>query len=383
MGTERTLGSAATALLMASQALAATPPDSASLAYQVSHYQEDPLAANRVASGSTSRYQILVHQLHWQTPIAGHWLLDAGGSYESMSGASPLQTFTNSSGQGEVIMSGASIDEQRTDARLQLTRYFSAGTLAGGLYASEENDYSSRAWNAAASIELNQALTTINLGFSHSDDQLSPTDPQLSVNRQLADGQEKKRDEVYVGVSQILNKYEVIQVTAGYGISEGYLSDPYRSIDRRPDERSSQTLNLMYRFYVAPIAGAVHLDYRFYTDNWDVDSHTLEARWLQKFGRTLRGTLGGRYYRQSAARFYSLSPTDSGGLQSSDARLSSYGALSIEAGIHWQLSAALELSLHWSAYQSQENLGPDGSSAPEAPALVDYSVSRFGVLYRY
>ena len=383
MSSEHKIPTAAALLMAASQALPATPPDGSGIAYQISQYQEDPAPENRVASGSTERYRILVHQVQWHTPLADQWLLEAGGSYESMSGASPLQTFTNSSGQGEVIMSGASIDEQRTDARLQLTRYFPAGTLGGGVYASEENDYSARAWNVATSVELNQALTTINLGFSRSDDQLSPTEPQLSVNRQLADGQGKYRDEAYLGVSQILNKYEVIQITAGYGRSYGYLSDPYRTIDRRPDERTNQTLNLLYRFYVAPFNAAIHGDYRFYRDDWQVTSHTLEARWLQKFGPAWRVTLGGRYYRQSAADFYSLASVDSGDFQSNDARLSSYGALSIETAVHWAFSRQTEFSLHWSNYQSRESWGADGSSAPEAPALVNYSVSRLGIYYRY
>lgn len=370
-------------LLAAAQAEAISPPANDSLAYQVSLYQEQDMPANRVASGSNQRYRIETHQLAWEKNLSSQWHLSTGGSYETMSGASALQTFTNSSGQGEVVMSGASIDEQRYDLHASLTRYFASATLSGGLYHSDENDYQANAWNLSASQEILRGMTTLSAGFSRSDDRLQPTDASLSVNRQLADGERKQRQEGWLGVSQILNKYEVLQLTLGAAQSSGYLSDPYRTIDRRPDQRNSHTLALMYRFYMKPWAGAAHWNARFYSDDWGLQSQTLEFRWLQKATRSLRWELGLRLYRQSAADFYSLAATDSGAEQSNDARLSSYGAVTTEAGAYWQATDALELSFNWSLYNSKESWGPDGNNAPEAPALVNFSVSRLGVLYRY
>ena len=375
------------ALAAAAPSYGLAPPQEAQLQYRVSQYQENDMPANRVASGSTQRYQISVQQLQWQTPIAGQWLLNMQGSYESLSGASPQQTFENSSGQSEVIMSGASINEQRSDAQLQLSRYFSHGTLGGGLYYSTENDYQAQAWNLAGSLELWSGMTTLNAGLSQSDDRLNPSDTRLSVNRQLADDQTRSRQEAYLGISQILNKYEVLQLTLGYSQSSGYLSDPYRNIDLRPNNRDSQTLTLMYRFFMKPWNGAAHWNYRLYHDSWGVDSHTLELRWYQNLGRFIgrnwRANIGSRFYRQQAADFYSLASSASGNAQSSDARLSAYGAITLELGIDLLWSHALEFSLSGQSYRSRESWGAQGSKAAEAPALVNYQLVSAGVLYRY
>lgn len=375
--------SALLALAAAAPVHALAPPQEAQLQYRISQYQENDMPANRVASGSTERYQISVQQLQWQTPVAGQWLLNMQGSYETLSGASPLQTFENSSGQSEVIMSGASIDESRQDAQLQLTRYLRNSTLGGGLYYSSENDYQALAWNLAGSLELWSGMTTLNAGISQSDDTLSPSDSSLSVNRQLADNQSRKRQEGYLGISQILNKYEVLQLTLGYSQSSGYLSDPYRNIDLRPDNRDAQTLSLMYRFFMKPWDGAAHWNYRFYHDSWGVDSHTLELSWYQNLGRYWRATLGSRLYRQKAADFYSLASTASGNAQSNDARLSAYGAITLELGVDLLWSQALQFSISGQNYRSRESWGPDGNKAPEAPALVNYQLLSAGILYRY
>ncbi|MCD8523330.1 MAG: DUF3570 domain-containing protein [Saccharospirillaceae bacterium] len=379
--------SALLALAATAPVHALAPPQDAELRYRISQYQEQDIAANRVATGATQRYQISVQQLQWQTPLAGQWLLNLQGSYESLSGASPLQTFENSSGQSEVIMSGASIDESRQDAQIQLSRYFSRGTLGGGWYYSSENDYQAQAWNLAGSLELWAGMTTLNAGLSQSDDRLSPVDTSLSVNRQLADDQSRQRQEGYLGISQILNKYEVLQLTLGYSQSSGYLSDPYRTIDLRPDNRDSQTLSLMYRFFMKPWDGAAHCNYRLYRDSWGVDSHTLELRWYQNpgrfIGRDWRANIGSRVYRQQAADFYSLASSASGAAQSNDARLSAYGAITLELGIDLLWSHALEFSLSGQRYRSRESWGPQGSEAAEAPALVNYQLISAGVLYRY
>ncbi|WP_430460204.1 DUF3570 domain-containing protein [Thalassolituus sp. LLYu03] len=369
-------------LLAAAQASAMSPPADDSLAYQISQYQEQEMPANRVASGSNQRYQILTHQLAWEKNLTSRWRLSSSASYESMSGASPLQTFTNSNGQGEVLMSGASIDEQRVDASATLTRYFASTSVSGGGYVSSENDYTSTAWNLAVSQELFSAMTTVSAGYSQAHDTLSPTDPELSLNRQAADGETKDRREAYLGVSQILNKYEVLQITAGAAQTQGYLSDPYRNIDRRPDERNSLTLSLLYRFFMKPWGGSAHWNARLYDDDWGVSSQTLELKWLQSLGRSWRIDSSLRLYRQSAADFYSLAATDSGQLQSNDSRLSSFGALTLGLGLYWQMTPATRLSANWSQYVSHEDWGPD-ASAPEAPAMVQYSLAQFGVFYRY
>ena len=79
------------ALASACPTMAAVPGDN-QLGYRFSQYQEADTPANRVASGSSQRYDISIHQLHWRQTLADSWQLQADASLESMTGASALQT---------------------------------------------------------------------------------------------------------------------------------------------------------------------------------------------------------------------------------------------------------------------------------------------------
>ncbi|ASP38865.1 hypothetical protein CHH28_09300 [Bacterioplanes sanyensis] len=370
------------ALASACPTLAAVAPSDNEIGYRYSHYQEADAPANRVASGSTERYQIDIHQLHWRQVIAEQWQLQAAASLESMSGASALQTYRNDAGQSEVIMSGASIEERRTDGRISISRFFDEGTLSAGYYQSQENDYAARAVNVSGELELNQAHTVLSAGYSLSNDTLNPSDANGIAQREAADGETKQTRDMYVGVSQILNRYEVIQLTLAQRYSDGYLSDPYRSIDVRPQERLGSSISLLYRFYMAPWNGAWHWDYRYYKDDWEVASHTLEGRWLQQLTDHVRWRIALRGYQQSEAEFYSLAATRETSFQSSDARLSAYGALTASLGLDLGLDD-VTVSIDWSQYESREQWGPARNDADEAPSLVNYQLLSLGLLYRY
>ena len=44
----------------------------------------------------------------------------------------------------------------------------------------------------------------------------------------------------------------------GYTQLSGYLSDPYRITDLRPEERGQSTLDMQYRTFSTSLAAAVH-----------------------------------------------------------------------------------------------------------------------------
>jgi len=366
----------------ASQSQGLVAPEESQLSYRFSQYQQEDFPQNRVSSGSIDAYQIDIHQLKWQQKLAEDWVFNLTVSQESMTGASPLQTFENSSGQSQMIMSGASIKEERTDVAINSDHYFSRGKFSLGYYQSDENDYKAEAFNVAGLLEFNSALTTLGGSFSYSDDELNPTDPQLSLNRQQAEGETKENQQWYLTLSQVLNKYEVIQLSYGQNVYQGYLNDPYRNIDSRPDRRTAEVLNLMYRFYVKPFAGAFHADYRYYSDDWQLDSHTIELGWYQDISRWLRWRFSSRYYRQNQAEFYSLDGTQTSTYQSSDARLSSYGALAFTIGADLLLGN-WKLGVDWQSYQSRESWGAEGNNSPEAPGLINYNMSSISLSYRY
>jgi hypothetical protein len=368
---------------------AESAPTESAISYRFSQYQESDLPEERTFSETTERYAIDVHQVGYRRPLAGDWYLRSELQYETMSGASPMQTYQNAEGQSVVLMSGASIDESRVDLKLAPTRYFSGkvdGSLGGNLAMSFENDYQSVAVGADGTLNILDNHTTLLGSVSLSRDTLAPTDAFLSAEREAADGRMKRSFSVYQAVSQVLNQNNVVQVGAGFTRLSGYLSDPYKFEDNRPNERSQYTITAQYRRYMPVRSGAaLHADYRFYSDSWGMYSNTFTARWAQKLEAgavDFHITPMARYYRQTQAKFYSLNiAPPEGDFSSSDYRLSSYASinLGLEARAAYK---RWELSFDFQQYMADEDMMILQVPESETPALVDYTVVSVGIEYK-
>src|SRR5690606_15741801 len=139
-----------------------------------------------------------------------------------------------------------------------------------------------------------------------------------------------------------------------------------------------------YRHFFAGPSAALHLDYRYYHDDFGIRSHTLEFNWHQNvFDGDLRVIPGLRYYSQSGADFYRPVNdfSQSGIHQSTDYRLAPYGALSGNLGLELQLAEfRLHLSLEryladasWSLFEVEE----------ENPALLRFTRLSLGLDYDF
>jgi hypothetical protein len=236
-------------------------------------------------------------------------------------------------------------------------------------------------------VEIFDKHTTLIGSLSFSDDTLSPTDTGISEARAEAKGEKKKSFSIYEGISQILNKYSVLQVGIGYTHLSGYLSDPYKFYDNRPSSRGQLTVSAQHKQFINFFDGAaLTSNYRYYNDDWGIDSHTADVTWSQQFDFSQFQIIASplfRYYTQTQADFYSLerSPA-SDQLNSSDYRLSTYGAIAIGFSSEINLS---DMSLHfdWLQYYSREDLALFDSSNQETPGLVNFSTFTVGVDYSF
>ncbi|MEQ1768075.1 MAG: DUF3570 domain-containing protein, partial [Methylotenera sp.] len=133
--------------------------------------------------------------------------------------------------------------------------------------------------------------------------------------------------------TQVLNKNAQIETSIGYTRSTGYLSNPYKVVEvafidpdqqflptdapigsvqvqvnslleNRPEERNQGTLDVRYVQHIETTDAALHLNYRYYQDDWNIKAHTLEADWAQPLGNGWTVTPRIRYYSQEAADFY-------------------------------------------------------------------------------
>ena len=366
---------------MALPAFAAPQPVETTVAIKATTYQEEDVPERHVLAGSEERYKIDIGQFRLLVPVGEKWSLGADVAYETMSGASPWGTIMGADGKASLIMSGATIRDKRTEVSLNATYHGESRSISVGLASSDEDDYESRAISISGEWEMNNKLSTLSLGMSYSSDDIEPTDALSSGRVQR---EEKKSRSLSVGWAQVLNKNSVLHVGLDVTDHDGYLSDPYKLRDVRPDEKLEWALSLKYRRYFDNQNAALHLDYRYYDDDWGINSHTLYTGWHQNFGDSVRVVPNVRYYSQNEADFYR--GTDDFRLattinQSSDFRLSGYGAYTlgvkfIYSALRWDVSLSLD------RYISDESYGHDASERSH-PALLSFNMTSLGLNFRF
>jgi hypothetical protein len=252
--------------------------------------------------------------------------------------------------------------ENRYSGSATASYFFDDVTLALTGGQSTEPDYKSSFGFANLNWEVNQKLTTLNAGYGYAVDDISSI---------VVDNIGGKRDThtVQFGLSQVTGKNSLFLSNVTYTRANGFLSNPYKLVhirgeitaeeyfsfttefgktidsvtnlipagievfhENRPDLREQWSVSNRLVQYVPLTDASIHFDYRFYTDSWNINSHTFEVNWLQPVHSWLiRPNF--RYYSQGDADFFApffLTPRQDG-FYTSDFRLSSYGAIS--AGI--------------------------------------------------
>jgi hypothetical protein len=364
---------------LTSQARADAAPTDSTVSYHVSTYQEDDLPLVHRLAGSRERYDIDIHQVRLLLPVGESYSLSLNSSYESMSGASPWYAIRRGDGSTGIVMSGATISEQRRDLNVSGRKYLANGTVGLNLAVSHENDYDSVSGGFDAERHFNDNLTTVAAGLSYSSDEIDPTDAEL-FNR--VTDETKHSESVFMSVSQILNQTSLIQTGLNITHLSGYLSDPYKLNDRRPDSRTQTAWTTSWRKYLAGVDAALHADYRYYHDSFGIKSHTVDVNWYQNIGASLQVIPGFRYYSQTAADFFTptLNFAVTLPLQATDYRLSNYGAVSGGLKLQWLVQ---DFTLSLAAERYHANADYAISDGAQSPALVSFNRYSFGLDFQF
>lgn len=174
-------------------------------------------------------------------------------------------------------------------------------TVVLGAYYSVESDYTGRSVFLNYTRMLNMDNTSLGIGLSQSFDTWEVSD--------LPENDRKERF-VNLSFSQVLSRASQVQLIYSWYFGEGYLGSPVKEKDiggtivreRLPDVRTghafaAQLVTLLNE------PTSLHLYYRYYFDDWDIDSHTVNLELYRDVTRYT--TLGGRvrYYTQSEANF--------------------------------------------------------------------------------
>jgi hypothetical protein len=224
-------------------------------------------------------------------------------------------------------VSGASVDVLSSASPMKDERKQKSGTLeylrdkttyAASYMTSVERDFISDTASFSLSQDMFGDLTTVTLGFSN-------THNRVGENNGTAD----KPDVSWLGhslsraygggVSQIITKNFIAGVNLQIITDAGFLANPYRMIrfldpttpvgyrlasQVYPDTHTSTAVQAQAKYYL-PYRAAVTGIYRYYTDTWGVVGNTYELDYTLPIANVWIFEGRVRYYKQSAADFYS------------------------------------------------------------------------------
>jgi Protein of unknown function (DUF3570) len=262
-----------------------------------------------------------------------------GASASGAAASGRAQTFTSPSGKASYTTPAGEtpLDPTFLDTRIALAANLVRpvgrfSQIDVGLSLSNEWDYLHTGVNGRLSRDFNERRSTLTLAAAVARDTIDPEggaplplSPMLPVGdlSNKAGSDDKTVTDFLIGVTQVLGRNTIGQLNYTLSIADGYLTDPYKLlsvVDRRTGEPAPGPGELdLYLFEARPDSRAKHslfglwrralgrdvvdLSYRYMTDDWEIESHTLETRYRWELGSFyLQPHL--RYYTQSAAEFY-------------------------------------------------------------------------------
>ncbi len=195
-----------------------------------------------------------------------------------------------------------------------------------GAHVSVEGDYTSVGGSLALEIDSEDRALTYTIGGSTASDKVSRSSEQTpvpltqsSVGAMNGTGHKNSYDLLF-GISRIINKRTVGMLNFTYSQSLGYHTDPYKVIsvadendiellsgvtyEHRPDSRERFILYSKIKHELPKTGHHLGLTYRYHTDSWDLNSHTLEGSYGFPVFENHKLEPFARIYSQQAANFY-------------------------------------------------------------------------------
>jgi hypothetical protein len=365
--------------------------------------------------------------------------LSLGFAFDSLTGATPVgaipfdspQTLTRASGRSVYSVPAGEIplDDTFLDTRYAISANWEQPlgrlySINAGVSASFEYDYTHIGANFKLSRDFNNRNTTASIGLAFGKDDMDPeggAPVPLAAMLDVGDQSNKAGDEskdivdVVFGLTQVINRNMLLQLSYSFSDSSGYLNDPYKILslvdavtgdpvprvpapgtegplheyrfESRPDGRTKHSFYAQTKYYMD--GKVLDASYRFMTDDWGIDSHTADLRYRWPIGEASYLEPHLRFYSQSEADFYRISLVDGVPLPSyasADYRLGDFDALTVGLKYGWTLASGNEMSARIQFYQ-QDGDAPQNQLIgnqlsrdmyPDLDAIIAQFSYRFG-----
>ena len=351
---------------LAVQAQVQSVPERPEFSLKWLNYLDGQTGAERVRVYATS--------VMLQTPVGSDFILGASAITDAISGASPA--YHNAA--------LVKFSDERNAGDVELTYVGQSGSMSAGLNYSSESDYIARGASAKLTRWSEDKNTTWSLGYAVNNDTVNP------VNERVVNA-EKQVKAWIVSWTQVLGRNDLLQVNLGQSRSQGYLSDPYKVYDERPNSRNLNTLALRWNHHAPSLNTTLRAGLRVAKDDWGIHSQAISAELVvpAPYGFTL--TPSARAYAQSQANFY----VDAGPPElpfppnpprdwvhySEDTRVSAFGALTVALKLSKKITEDLSVDLKFERYEQRSHWKPGGGS----PGLKDFyaRMTHVGLSYRF
>ncbi|MBV5302776.1 MAG: DUF3570 domain-containing protein [Chlorobium sp.] len=374
---------AAMALPLSQVAFAEAAPEKGIVAFKYLNYED------RDSNPEQNRISVNAFSVMGMAPVAGEWSITTTYTKDTLSGASPSAHTKYSTN----FVSGASkMTEERNAVDLGVTRYFQRGTVTLGNSYSAENDYISRSISAQGSLSTEDKNTTFTLGGSYTTDTIEPTDEtDINGNQTTYD---KRTVAGLFGVTRVLTKEDIVQLNFGYSRGKGDFNDHYKEREQRPDRRESKTVMTRWNHHFNGIDGTSRLSYRYYTDTFGINAHTIGLEYVQPFENDWIITPSARYFSQNAADFYfPVDPATWSGISqaardaynagepvSLDQRLSAFGAITLGIKIEKKIAKEWLVDAKYEHYEQHARWSMSGGGDKELATFnarfIQFGISR-------
>jgi hypothetical protein len=309
------------------------------------------------------------------------YTLNASFTHDSVSGASPTY-YDSQSGASAKVPDGVvyrndikygniDYEDERKAVSLSLTKRFKNRDelTLGGNY-STEYDYDSK----EASIQYLHYLDSsknqsISIGTSYQKNDVSIYCRLNTGACDSSSGASEKIEDLDVitteiGFTQILDKTSLVKTSLFYINEDGYLSNPYMRVirdynknpkiapERKPDSRKAYGAMVEYSKALNSNLGTI-LSYRFYSDDWEITSHTIDTELNYDFNSKLMVGVGVRYYTQSEAKFYSSKKDyfTNQKYASSDRRVGDFDSINYKLSGDYKINKNISLNANINYYE--------------------------------
>ena len=215
-----------------------------------------------------------------------------------------------SSASIDVITTASPYTEERTQYSFSADYLRGNTTMSAGYTNSTESDFDANTYHFSVSQDMFGQLTTLTMSYSYGDDTVRRSDDPDFFR-------DNTRQQYGVGLTQILTRNLITALNFEVITDEGFLNNPYRSVryldpsspvgysfeaELYPRTRTSTAFGVRAKYYL-PYRAAIEAQYRYFTDTWDIESHTGSITYIHPW-QDFTFTAKYRYHDQTGAHFF-------------------------------------------------------------------------------